>query len=653
MAGQRNYLRIPPDSTGKRLAIKHTSKIYYSAKDGNHSWDIDADYTLGTSGIRGVLHDWFEESPTSGYIILVLNEDDKDNDSINPITSESIVYNSTSVATVSSFHDVYYNITTVTGGHPEHELQIDYTGSANTRFAEGHPQLDAFGKLRVSNSTIIGEYVFSNDPMPTEFSSSLVGGDATLIHNHSRRCVELQLTEDSNSYTTLGITHQGLISHTSNTYHHYTPGLSQLYMATVMLGDTGQQNLIRTWGLHDYADGFMFMQKDGVLGVAVRNSVTAAEFEEIFIPQSQWNGDKLDGTGSSKQNLDVTKDNIYWIDYQWLGAGTIRFGVNIDGTRITCHSHHNANKSNTSSTSTGSLPVCQAQYATGQITGTVSMFIWCIGIYSEGNIKIKEQGRNDVSGFIKTITNPADQYYYIGTLSPKLLDYNNLHYNHSLYFPDSLDVISLDTNGNGVPGVLEVYIEPVLSGLSFESIAGSGSYSTVQKDVSATYYGGGSHQMIEFVGKDGFRTVDLNSRYNSLTSGAFKNYSCQGGVKSNTISNITNTSPAIITISDSEWSLREVIHFPYNLRNVAGMTEINSDEVYLKITGLNTAELYTDVSRTIPLDTTGYGSFINDTNGEIYGFRGSQMFFSLVWKPFVTTADHTVRVKLHWKEVIQ
>jgi len=112
-------------------------------------------------------------------------------------------------------------------------------------------------------------------------------------------------------------------------------------------------------------------------------------------------------------------------------------------------------------------------------------------------------------------------------------------------------------------------------------------------------------------------------------------------------------SPAVITVAEPHWTLREVIHFPYDFRNVAGMTEINSDQVYLKLTGVNTAELYTDPSRTTPLDTTGYGTFINDTNGEIYGFRGTRIFFSLIWKPFVTTADHTVRVKFHWKEVVQ
>ena len=645
MAGQRNYLRIPPDSTGKRLAIKHTSKIYYTSKNPAHNWDIDTEYSLGTSGISGVLHDWYQETENSGYIILVLNEDDRDNDSINPITSESIIYNSNSVAVVSSYHDVFYNITTITGGHPEHELNIDYTGSANIRFAEGQPQLDAFGKLKTSGTTVQGDYTFTSDILESEFSSSLVGGNASVSHNHSRRCLQLDLTADTNSYTTYDYNHQGLVSHTSNTYHHYTPGISQLYLATVMLGDTGQVNLTRTWGYHDFNDGFMFQQVDGVLGVNIRNSASAAAQSDLFIPQSQWNGDKLDGTGDSKMILDVTKDNLYWIDFQWLGAGTVRFGVYNDGQRLVCHSYHHTNRYQTASAGTGNLPVCQSQMATGTIVGTVSMYVWCIGVFTEGPVDFLDRGSNKAHSFSKSLTNVQNQYYYIGALSPKLNDDSGLHFNHSLYFPYSIDILALDSTGNGIPGELETYAEPVLSGMEFIDAEGS-----VQQDLSATFYGGGNHEMIEFVGNSGFRNVDIIDRYKSVVNGAFKNYSCQGGTNVHGISNISNASPAIITISDPEWQLREVNHFTYDLRDVLGMTEINSDQVYLKITSLNTAELYTDVNRTIPLDTTGYGTYTS--GGEIYGFRGTRFMFAFLWKPF-STVDHTVRVKIHWKEIIQ
>lgn len=48
---------------------------------------------------------------------------------------------------------------------------------------------------------------------------------------------------------------------------------------------------------------------------------------ETFIPQSEWNADKIDGTGYSAVTLDPTKLNIYQIGIQYLGAGIITLEV--------------------------------------------------------------------------------------------------------------------------------------------------------------------------------------------------------------------------------------------------------------------------------------------------------------------------------------
>ncbi len=43
-------------------------------------------------------------------------------------------------------------------------------------------------------------------------------------------------------------------------------------------------------------------------------------------PQSSWNIDKMDGTGASGFNIDLTKMQMFYIDYSWYGAGAVRFG---------------------------------------------------------------------------------------------------------------------------------------------------------------------------------------------------------------------------------------------------------------------------------------------------------------------------------------
>jgi hypothetical protein len=60
--------------------------------------------------------------------------------------------------------------------------------------------------------------------------------------------------------------------------------------------------------------------------------------------QSSWNIDKMDGTGASLYNLDLTKMQMFYIDYTWYGAGAIRFGFkNNRGEVIYCHRIPNNN----------------------------------------------------------------------------------------------------------------------------------------------------------------------------------------------------------------------------------------------------------------------------------------------------------------------
>lgn len=60
--------------------------------------------------------------------------------------------------------------------------------------------------------------------------------------------------------------------------------------------------------------------------VETKAGVTATT---TVIPQSQWNGDKLDGTGASGVTLIPTNLNVYEIVVQYLGAGAITFNVEV------------------------------------------------------------------------------------------------------------------------------------------------------------------------------------------------------------------------------------------------------------------------------------------------------------------------------------
>jgi hypothetical protein len=82
-------------------------------------------------------------------------------------------------------------------------------------------------------------------------------------------------------------------------------------------------------------------------------------------PQSSWNIDKCDGTGSSLFNLNLSKMQMFYADYTWYGAGAIRFGFkNNRGDVIYCHRIPNNNVNTEAYMRSGNLP---ARYETNTI----------------------------------------------------------------------------------------------------------------------------------------------------------------------------------------------------------------------------------------------------------------------------------------------
>ena len=79
---------------------------------------------------------------------------------------------------------------------------------------------------------------------------------------------------------------------------------------------------------------------------------------EIFrVPQSQWNQDKMDGTGPSGYNVDISKMQMAYIDYTWYGAGHIRFGFRgVNGDIVYCHKIPNNNIGYSAYMRSGNIP---------------------------------------------------------------------------------------------------------------------------------------------------------------------------------------------------------------------------------------------------------------------------------------------------------
>lgn len=82
-----------------------------------------------------------------------------------------------------------------------------------------------------------------------------------------------------------------------------------------------------------------------------------AKTEDTKIPQSEWNLDTMDGNGPSGYDLDLTKMQMFYIDYSWYGAGFIRWGLRgVDGSITPIHKLENNNVNAEAYMRSGNIP---------------------------------------------------------------------------------------------------------------------------------------------------------------------------------------------------------------------------------------------------------------------------------------------------------
>lgn len=370
--GDRKFTRIPPESTGDRIQVHHSYVINYNSKSAPIL--IGDEIACVTSLFTGIVVKITEITGTTGILWVTPDITSED---LDVIASENIQINAGTVAIVASGYPLYSNVNKLVGWNNSSNGQfVDEQGSAYMRFQDGSVEFDAFGKVSVSQSTPIGSYIFDYDELPYMFTSE-VTGSASISHDVTVGSVVLD--------NTTGATDE--IKYTTNLYHPYIPGVGQKIVMTVACGDTGKANLERSWGYFDDNDGLFFRQTSTGFEVVVRSSVSGSPVETVVL-QDDFNLDKVDGTANnnnlSRFNLDTSKDVVYWISLQWLGAGTVAFGCYGNGQRITLHKFNFSGLNAQSYMRTACLPIRIQQTNTG-LTGSSSEFrLFCAQVSQDG-----------------------------------------------------------------------------------------------------------------------------------------------------------------------------------------------------------------------------------------------------------------------------
>ena len=254
------------------------------------------------------------------------------------------------------------------------------SGPSNPSYvAIGGTNTDAFGRLRVSQPYTLfdsqNRYAIDN-----QFDTSTVTGGSTSF-----------LTNEA-SVAMINTTASGAeVVRQSYRCMPYQPGKGLLALMTFQMNDP-KANLRQRVGYFGTNNGVYFEltgASPGTRAFVLRTYISGSvDNTTRRVEQSSWNGDKLDGTGPSGLTLDLTHPQILWMDFEWLGVGSVRCGFIINGQYIVCHTYNTANVYGTSVyMTTAILPVRYEITNTAATASSSTMKQICSSVVSEAGFE--------------------------------------------------------------------------------------------------------------------------------------------------------------------------------------------------------------------------------------------------------------------------
>ena len=350
---------------------------------------------------------------------------------------------------------------------------------------------DAFGRLRVSEPYTLfdsqNRYATDN-----QFdTSTATGGSTTFLSNEAT--VRLDVTTSSGSE---------VVRQTYRSFP-YQPGKSLLTLETFTM-NAAKTNLRQRVGFFNTQNGLFFQQNDSTLSFVLRsNSLpTPGTPSDIrTVTQANWNGDKLDGTGPSGITLDVTKTQILFFDFEWLGVGRVRCGFFQDGQFVVCHTFDNENVQSSVYMTTAILPLRYEITNTGTTASNSSMKQICSTVISEGGYAqtsvehVARMVNLSASNYLTTTFKPLVSIRLASTALGAVVLPVNLN-----FLPSTADNFEIALIKNGT-----------LTSASYTAVP---SDSNVEYDISATAISGGTTLYNEWAtGKTGRSIISSGTGY--------------------------------------------------------------------------------------------------------------------------------------------
>jgi hypothetical protein len=278
----------------------------------------------------------------------------------------------------------------------------------------------------------------------------------------------------------------------------YIPGRTSTISFAIRL-ETPVAGVRRRFGIFDAENGAFFEDNGGVYSYVIR-SKTSGSVVENRVLRDDWNGDKLDGNGFSQNIADPTKQHMIHIEYEWYGAGQVKFAWVIDGETIISHTFNHANVLDKVWCSTPFLPIrVELENVTGA-AGTHYIYQGSNSLISEG--EPEKLGILVSQATATTGRTMASSNTYYPILSMRLKS-NNLT---GIVLPRSLQVATND-NTNVFWRLVR---NPTLTGASWTNHTDPDSF--MQFDLSATAMTGGTNMLNGFTIGGGSTLTNIDDK---------------------------------------------------------------------------------------------------------------------------------------------
>jgi hypothetical protein len=350
--------------------------------------------------------------------------------------------------------------------------------------AIGGTNVDAFGRLRVSEPYTMfdssNRYAIDN-----QFDTSTVtGGSITFLPNEA--AVRMDVTTASGAEV-VRQSYRSML---------YQPGKGLLVLATFVM-NAAKTNLRQRVGYFGTQNGIYFELNNTTKAFVMRTYVGGSvDNTSRRVEQSSWNGDKLDGTGASGLTLDLTKPQILWFDFEWLGIGNVRCGFIINGQYIVCHTYQTANVYGTSVYMTTAILPLRYEITNTAATADASYLKQiCSSVVSEGGLQPSSIDHCAIRS--TTLTGVGT------TLKPLVSIRLASTALGSIVLPSAVKILPISADSFEI----QLVKNATLTNASYNAVA---SDANVEFDVAATAMTGGTIVQVDYAASSNQGTTALN-----------------------------------------------------------------------------------------------------------------------------------------------